>query len=256
MRAWWIAGLWLVASCGRPAGEGGEGTSPVEQPMAAPAQGERGQGQPAALQAQPMEPEAAQAPGSQPAALAPGSQPVALAPGSQPVAQAPGSQPVAAQPSAAPQAARLAPDPILAAQQAVPFSEQQDVPVSGELRLAMEEFAEALREHDAVRVLGKFSQSGGFRYADTRKSEPSVRPIPFDRLERELKAKSGLYRALLAPAGLTQYVSGNNALPWRGVGPDEFSPRGFDAKKVWVRWRAEGEAWVVDTIALPAAIPR
>jgi hypothetical protein len=221
-RAWWIAGLGLVASCGQPAAESGETKSQAEPPAAAPAPGqvELGRGQ-------------------------------LTAPQEFPPSQA------AAQPLAATQPARpAAPDPILAAQQAVPVSEEQDVPVPGELRLAMEQFAGALREHDPSRVLGKFSRAGGFRYADTRKSKPSIQPIAFDRLERELNAKGALYRALLDPAGLAQYVSADRAIPWLGIGPDEFAPRRVDAKKVWVRWRVEGDTWVVDTIALPAALPR
>lgn len=225
VRAWWMASFWVLASCGGPAAESGEGRPLGDVPAAAPGKSELEQGQPAAPQAPPSQPAAPQAPPSQP--------------------------------SAAPSPARTAAlDPILLAAQQVPVSEQQDVPVSGELRVAMEEFAEALREHDAPRVLGKFSLSGGFRYADTRKAKPSIQPIPFARLERELNAKTGLYRTLLDPAGLTQYVSGAHAIPWLGIAPDEFAPRGVDAKRVWVRWRAEGDTWVVDTIALPAAIRR
>jgi hypothetical protein len=214
---WLFAGVWLVASCGRPAADGGESHA---------ARGE----------VREVQPTAAPAPESQPAGVQPG----AAAPSPDPAKP---EQPTA-------------PDPILAAHQVVPVSEQQDVPVPGELRLAMEEFAEALREHDAARVLGKFSRAGGFRYADTRKSAPSIQPIAFDRAERELNAKAGLFRALLDPAGFTQYVSGDHAIPWLGIGPDEFAPRGVDAKKVWLRWRAEGDAWVVDTLAMPAALPR
>jgi hypothetical protein len=120
----------------------------------------------------------------------------------------------------------------------------------------MEELTEAVREHDAARVLEKFSRSAGFRYADSRKPKPITQAIPFDQLQRELSAKSGLYRALLEPTGLVQYVSGERAVPWRGVSQDEFAPRGVDAKKVWVRWRSEGGTWLVDTIALPVPLPR
>jgi hypothetical protein len=148
------------------------------------------------------------------------------------------------------------PDPILAAQQAVPVSGQQDVPVPGELRIAMEEFAEALRARDVARVLAKFSKIGGFRWTDTRAKHAEAAPITFDRLQRELEQKRGVYRALFDPAGLFQYVSGDYALHWVGVAADEFAPRGGDAKKVWVRWRAEGDAWFVDAIGAPAAIPR
>jgi hypothetical protein len=148
------------------------------------------------------------------------------------------------------------PDPILAAQQAVPVSGQQDVPVPGELRIAMEELAEALRARDVSRVLAKFSKAGGFRFTDTRAKNAVATPIPFDRLERELQAQRGVYRALFDPSGLVQYVSGGYAVPWVGVAADEFAPRGGDAKKVWVRWRAEGDAWFVDAIGVPAALPR
>jgi hypothetical protein len=222
---WLLAGVWLVASCSRPAADGGES-------HAAQGHGEVREAQPTA----------APAPESEPAGVQPGA-----------AAPSPSAEP---SPEPTKPERPTAPDPILAAHQAVPVSEQQDVPVPGELRLAMEEFAEALREHDAARVLGKFSRAGGFRYVDTRKSAPSIQPIGFDRAERELNAKAGLFRALLDPAGLTQYVSSDHAIPWLWIAPDEFAPRGVDAKKVWLRWRAEGDAWVVDTIAMPAALPR
>jgi hypothetical protein len=130
------------------------------------------------------------------------------------------------------------------------------VPVPGELRIAMEELAEDLRAGNVSRVLAKFSKAGGFRFTDTRAKNPVATPIPFERLERELGAKRGLYRVLFEPAGLLQYVSGDYAAPWVGVAADEFAPRGADAKKVWLRWRVEGDAWLVDALGLPAAIPR
>jgi hypothetical protein len=148
------------------------------------------------------------------------------------------------------------PDPILAAREVVPVSGQQDVPVPGELRIAMEELADDLRAGNVPRVLAKFSKTGGFRFTDTRVKTQVATPIAFERLEREIGAKRGLYRALFEPAGLLQFVSGDYALPWVGVAADEFAPRGADAKKVWVRWRAEGDAWVVDNIGVPAALPR
>jgi hypothetical protein len=120
----------------------------------------------------------------------------------------------------------------------------------------MEELAEALREQDTPRVLGKFSRAGGLRYLDTRKPKAPAQLMAFDRLERDLKEKTGLYRMLFDPAGLRSYVAGEHAIPWLGVASDEFAPRGVPARQVWVRWRAERDAWLVDTIALPAAIPR
>lgn len=164
------------------------------------------------------------------------------------------SQPSAAAPSE--QGSPTAPDPILAARQTVPVSDQQDTPVPGDLRVAMEELAERLRAGDVPRVLEKFSRTGGFRYADTRKKEPAVTPIPFEQLAREVGAKGGLYRMLFDPAGLAQYVRGTYAVSWVGIASNEFAPRGADAKQVWVRWRPEGDVWVVDTIAMPAALPR
>jgi hypothetical protein len=120
----------------------------------------------------------------------------------------------------------------------------------------MEELAEALREEDGPRVLGKFSRTGGLRYVDTRKPKAAVQSMAFDRVERELNEKAGLYRMLFDSTGLRSYVSGEHAIPWLGIASDEFAPRGVPAQKVWVRWRAEGDTWLVDTVALPAAIPR
>ena len=231
----WVAlGLWLLAGCGRPAADSGEVSKPSEV----------GQAQPPAAEL----PSATPVPAAEPAPAA------VPAPTPEPAAQ-PIAAPADPQPSAAPSQPSDR-DPMLAAQQVVPVSGSQDVPVPGELRLAMEELSEAVREHDAARVLEKFSRSAGFRYSDSRKQKPIIQAISFDRLQRELGAKSGLYRTLLEPSGLVQYVSGEHAVPWRGVSQDEFAPRGVDANKVWVRWRSEGDTWVVDTIALPAPLPR
>lgn len=178
--------------------------------------------------------------------------PKAAAPGAAP---GPSETPPAQAPQPAPQPS-TAPDPLLTAQQALPVSEQQDVPVPGDLRLAMEEFAESLREQDVSRALAKFSRAGGLRYVDTRRAKLAPQSLDYTRIERELKAQTGVYLALFGATGVRTYVSGNYALPWLGIATDEFAPRGADAKKIWIRWRAEGDAWFVDTLALPAALPR
>ena len=120
----------------------------------------------------------------------------------------------------------------------------------------MEELSDALRAGNAAQVLARFSRSHGFQHADTRTKTPKLRTIKFEQLQRELEAKTGLYRTLLDPTGLAQYVSGKHALPWFAITSREFAPRTLERKDVWVRWRAEDTAWVVDTIGLPAALSR
>jgi hypothetical protein len=242
--AWLALGSWLLVSCGRPAAEGGE--------VAKSSEVERAQRQ-AADPAAPAEPRSAAS--AVPVEPAPAARAAPVEPASGVAAADP--QPQAAPPGSQPSAAKTPePDPLLDARQAVPVSGTQDVPVPGELRLAMETFCEAVRAHDAPRLLDMFSRSAGFRVADSRKPKAVFQAISFDRLSRELAAKSGLYRALLEPNGLVQYVTGQRALPWLAVAQDEFAPRGVDPKQVWVRWRSEGDAWLVDTIALPAPVPR
>jgi hypothetical protein len=143
---------------------------------------------------------------------------------------------------------------LLEARQEVPVSDQQDVPIPGELRVAMEEFSDALRAPDVARALASFSSAQGFRYADTRPKTPAVQAIAFKRLQRELDAKSGLYLTLFDPSGLVQYMTGKHARPWFATSASEFAPRDLELKNVWVRWRLEGDSWVVDTIGFPAAI--
>ncbi|HKU40071.1 MAG TPA: hypothetical protein VJR89_18050 [Polyangiales bacterium] len=158
------------------------------------------------------------------------------------------------QPAPAEPAKQPAPDPILTARESVPVSEHQDVPVPGELRIAMEELADALRAGDAAAVLAKFPRGGGFRYVDTQRAKPVERVLGYARLERDLNAKQGLHPILFGPKGVAQYVSGERAMPWFATASDEFSPRDADRKKVWVRFRLEGDAWKVDALGYPAAL--
>lgn len=155
------------------------------------------------------------------------------------------------QPTAAEPGPPSAPDPILAARDAVPVTERQDVPVPGELRIATEELADALRARDIGGVLAKFSRAQPFRYIDTRRAKPAERTLKFERLERDLNAKRGMYEVLLGARGLVQYVSGERRIPWFATAPDEFAPRDADPKRIWLRYRLEGTDWKVDALGYP-----
>ena len=154
-----------------------------------------------------------------------------------------------------PPAAEPAPEPAPDRTRDAPVTFQPDVAVQAELRIAMEELADALRAKDPVAVLAKFSRQASFRYADTRKPEPASQQIAFKRLERELHAKKGdLYQALFGARGVVQYVTGEHWGSWAAVASEEFAPRGVDPKNVKLRFRLEGGAWLVDALFYPAAV--
>ena len=154
-----------------------------------------------------------------------------------------------------PPAAEPAPEPATDGARDAPVTFQPDVAVQAELRIAMEELADALRAKDPVAVLAKFSRQASFRYADTRKPEPASQQIAFKRLERELHARKGdLYQALFGARGVVQYVTGEHWGSWAAVASEEFAPRGVDPKNVKLRFRLEAEAWLVDALFYPAAV--
>lgn len=136
----------------------------------------------------------------------------------------------------------------------MPVSDQQDVPVRAELRIAMEELADAVRARNPAGVLAKFSRQG-FRFVDSRLAKPAPRAIGFERLERELNAGKGeLYEVLFGAGGVIEYVSGKRQVAWPAVAADEFMPRHVEDKKISLRFRLEGDAWLVDTLAFPATV--
>ena len=139
-----------------------------------------------------------------------------------------------------PGAPAAAPEPAPDLKRDAPVIFQPDVAVQGEVRIAMEELADALRAKDATALLTKFSRQVSFHYTDTRKAQPVSRPIAFERLERELRANKGdLYDAMFGANGVVQYVTGEHWGSWAAVASEEFSPRGVDPKRPF-RPRASG----------------
>jgi hypothetical protein len=129
-----------------------------------------------------------------------------------------------------------------------------DVPVPGELRIAMEELCDALRARDTKAFLRAFSQTQPFRDVNGAREGDPGKAVSYATLARELAAKQGLYRALFGEERrdqLRRYVVGEYQGPWAAASEVRFVPRGLSEAHAWISWRAEGDRWVVDAIARP-----
>lgn len=127
----------------------------------------------------------------------------------------------------------------------------------GSLNAAMGRFLAALRNRDVEEFLSLFSRKKAWHYIGTLTRPVQVERVTYSQLERDLRRKSGWYEALI-DAGpddcFRNHVVASEGRPWVLKGKMTFVPpdAGNDMS-VFVRWRKEGERWVVDAIAEPSA---
>lgn len=119
---------------------------------------------------------------------------------------------------------------------------------------AMRKFIAALKKNDVAAFLSLFSRSGFF-YANNPLNVVRV-TVPYSELAKDLRKKGDWYCTYLERCGdLDAFVDNiGDGEMWPRVGGARFVPPGSDAESpTYVKWRKEGDRWVVDEIGYPQA---
>jgi hypothetical protein len=113
----------------------------------------------------------------------------------------------------------------------------------------MRAFARALRDRDRDGILRAFSTTRGWSAINTRSPVHLPTPVSHARLAQALDTPGALHDSVLGdqPGSLRSFASED----WQAHGPFQLAPAGVAPGLVWVAWRPEGEAWVIDTLAWP-----
>jgi hypothetical protein len=121
------------------------------------------------------------------------------------------------------------------------------------LRDTMAAFTRALQAQDTSAFLGAFSKAQPWTMYSTHAVVPADIRVSSADLARALAAKNQMYGFLFGPNDWTlrSYALGAREQPWVALNAVQFGPPNVRRDQVWVAWRQEGAAWVVDTIAWP-----
>ena len=122
------------------------------------------------------------------------------------------------------------------------------------LDLAMRGFINALKKRGAEAFLSFFSRSRPF-YANNPMNVIRV-PVPYSKLAADVRKKRGFYWDYLerGEGGMYDAFVDNigDGRMWRRVGGNKFVPPGSDASSLtFVRWRRDGQRWVIAEISYP-----
>lgn len=123
---------------------------------------------------------------------------------------------------------------------------------------AMQKFVIALRDKDIEGFADLFPRQSRWTYIGTITDPVQTSEYSHGALLNDLRQQTGLYESLYDADGddtFRDYVMMTDGKPWIRSGENRFSPPGLPdmATSVFVRWRREGQRWVVDAIAEPAS---
>jgi hypothetical protein len=110
---------------------------------------------------------------------------------------------------------------------------------------AMAAFVEAVRARARKRIPAFLCTTGRLRVLDTLEKPYRRATIRCDRLAE-------LDDLLFGDDGLRDYVLMDGRKPWRPRGDHSYAPPYAIGDPIYVRWRREGERWVIDEIAMPS----
>jgi hypothetical protein len=121
---------------------------------------------------------------------------------------------------------------------------------------AMAALVRAIHDRNVPRVLACFSRTKPW-YVTTTGGKKALRSrYTFAQLETGLK-DGGDFRGVLLgddpDDNLRDQIEETGRRPWRARGPATFVPPDDDTVNVFVKWRTEGNRYVVEEIAFPGA---
>ncbi len=126
------------------------------------------------------------------------------------------------------------------------------------LEVAMQKFVKALHNKDINAFAALFSKNNNWNYVGTIITPVLTSEHTYAALIVDLRQKTGLYESLFDSGGddtFRDYISMTDGKPWIRTGDHQFSPPDLPDihESVYVKWRYEGQRWVVDVIAEPAS---
>ena len=116
----------------------------------------------------------------------------------------------------------------------------------------MAAFVTAVRARDRPQLAGFFPTTGKLVVVNTLEKPFERAAIAADRLARQLRPGGDLDDLLFGDDGFRDYVTRDHRQRWRPRGTT-FVPPYATGPPVWLKWRREGERWVIDEIALPSS---
>ena len=111
---------------------------------------------------------------------------------------------------------------------------------------------QSLRDKQVDRFLACYSKSTPSFYRSTLTRPVRTEAIAYQRLESDLRAKTGWYEVLFDAGGddvFRDRVLDDGGKAWKRHGVTFTPPYPHAAGSVSVRWRREREAWVVDRVS-------
>ncbi|MEW5725384.1 MAG: hypothetical protein AB1896_19890 [Thermodesulfobacteriota bacterium] len=120
------------------------------------------------------------------------------------------------------------------------------------LTQAMEAFIQAMVAKDKSGVLSFFSQTEPWVYApyEIGSGRPLERQsVTFQEMARDFQNEEYWYGFFFdEPNGYTYQVNFEAGVSWRPKGPDTFLAPDSDTGNTYIKWRREGERWVIAEI--------
>ena len=117
---------------------------------------------------------------------------------------------------------------------------------------AMQSFIQAMVNKNPAAIAAAFSRQSPWRYqpyeiGTGRRLKPAV--IAPEQMVRDFQQKSGWYDFFMAdPNGYTFRVNFMHSNQWKKRGTDTFVAPDSDSGNTYIKWRREGQRWVIGEI--------
>jgi hypothetical protein len=121
-----------------------------------------------------------------------------------------------------------------------------------EVNEAMQAFVQAMVHKNPTAIFSAFSRQSPWKYQPyeigTRRRLKTATVAP-DKMARDFQQKTGWYDFFMAdPNGYTFRVNFMNSNRWKKRGADTFVAPDSESGDTYIKWRREGQKWVIGEI--------